>query len=171
MCGMATLEMDRKKVDGSESGAPMLELTRVIRASRARVYEAWTRPEILKHWHAPGEMNFVSAVMDVREGGTYEVLTRGVMCSTEGTTEEDRNRRVTVRGEYRRVIPNELLQFTWSGSWAPMEISMVTVSLRDVEGGTEITLRHEQFATESSRDGHVLGWDSLFGKLATALEG
>jgi uncharacterized protein YndB with AHSA1/START domain len=87
---MATLEMDRKKVDGSENGAPMLELTRVIRASRAKVYEAWTRPESLQHWYAPGAMSFVSAVMDVREGGTYEVLTRGMMCTSEGMTEEDR---------------------------------------------------------------------------------
>jgi uncharacterized protein YndB with AHSA1/START domain len=168
---MATLELEQKKNDGRESSAPKLELTRVIRASRAKVYEAWTRPEIMKKWHAPGDMNFVSATLDVREGGAYEVLTQGVICATEGMSEEERKRQVTVRGEYRRVIPNELLQFTWTGSWAPTEISMVTVSLRDVEGGTEITLRHEQFATESSRDGHVLGWESMFGKLDAALEG
>ena len=165
---MATLELEQKKNDGSVLN---LELTRVIRASRARVYEAWTRPEILQKWHAPGDMNFVSAALDVREGGTYEVLSQGMMCAKEGMTEEDRKRQVAVRGEYLRVIPNELLQFTWNGSWAPTETSMVTVFLRDVEGGTEIRLRHEQFATESSRDGHVMGWESLFNKLAAAIEG
>jgi uncharacterized protein YndB with AHSA1/START domain len=167
---MATLELEQKKDDGRESNAPKLELTRVIRASRAKVYEAWTRPEILKKWYAPGEMNFVSATLDVREGGAYEVSTQGVICATEGMTEEDRKRQVTVSGQYRRVIPNELLQFTWTGSWAPTETSMVTVFLRDVEGGTEIRLRHEQFATENSRDGHVMGWESLLGKLAAALD-
>jgi len=168
---MATLELEQRKNDGRESSAPKLELTRVIRASRAKVYEAWTRPDILKHWHAPGDMNFVSATLDVREGGAYEVLTQGVICATEGMSEEERKRQVAVRGEYLKVIPNELLQFTWNGSWAPTETSMVTVSLRDVEGGTEIKLRHEQFATESSRDGHVLGWESMFGKLGAAIEG
>lgn len=164
---MATLELEQKKNDGS---ALQLELTRVIRASRVRVYEAWTRPEILQKWHAPGDMKFVSAALDVREGGTYEVLSQGMMCSKEGMTEEDRTRQVAVRGQYLRVIPNELLQFTWNGSWAPTETSMVTVFLRDVEGGTEIRLRHEQFATESSRDGHAMGWESLLGKLAVAIE-
>ena len=165
---MATLEMDQKKVDGN---ALKLELTRVIRASRARVYEAWTRPEILQKWHAPGDMSFVSATLDVREGGTYEVLSQGMMCAKEGMTDEERTRQVTVRGQYLKVIPNERLQFTWNGSWAPAETSMVTVFLRDVEGGTEIRLRHEQFATESSRDGHAMGWESLFGKLVAAIEG
>jgi len=168
---MATLELEQKKDDGRESSALKLELTRVIRASRAKVYEAWTRPEIMKKWHAPGDMNFVSATLDVREGGTYEVLSQGMMCTPEGASEEDRKRQVTVRGEYRKVIPNELLQFTWNGSWAPTETSMVTVFLRDVEGGTEIRLRHEQFATEGSRDGHAMGWESLFSKLASAIEG
>jgi uncharacterized protein YndB with AHSA1/START domain len=167
---MATLELEQKTNDGRESSAPKLELTRVIRASRAKVYEAWTRPEILQKWHAPGEMNFVSATLDVREGGAYEILSEGMMCAKEGMTEEDRRRQVALRGQYVRVIPNELLQFTWTGSWAPMETSMVTVFLRDVEGGTEIRLRHEQFATESSRDGHGMGWESLFGKLAAAIE-
>ena len=168
---MATLELEQKKDDGRESSAPKLELTRVIRASRAKVYEAWTRPEILKKWHAPGEMNFVSAKLDLREGGAYEVLTQGVICTTEGMTEEERKRQVTVRGEYRKVVPNELLQFTWYGNRDPSEVSLVTVSLRDVEGGTEIKLRHEQFASEASRDRHQHGWSDLLPKLAKVVEG
>jgi uncharacterized protein YndB with AHSA1/START domain len=167
---MATLELEQKKDDGRESSALKLELTRVIRARRAKVYEAWTRPEILQRCHAPGDMTFVSATLDVREGGTYEVLSQGMMCAKEGMTDEERKRQVAVRGQYLRVIPNELLQFTWNGSWAPTETSMVTVFLRDVEGGTEIRLQHEQFATESSRDGHGMGWESLFNKLAAAIE-
>jgi uncharacterized protein YndB with AHSA1/START domain len=170
MVEMATLEMDRQKGSVGESGALMLEMTRVIRASRARVYEAWTRPEVLKEWFG-SKANVVStATFDVRDGGEYKVECFGKPCNPK-PGEVDESRVLVLRGEYRKVIPNELLQFTWCGDRDPSEVSLVTVSLRDVEGGTEITLRHEQFATESSRDDHQHGWSDLLPNLAKLLEG
>jgi hypothetical protein len=35
----------------------------------------------------------------------------------------------------------------------------VTVMLKDVDGGTELTLTHERFDSERSRDGHAPGWE------------
>ena len=68
------------------------------------------------------------------------------------------------------VIPNELISYTWRPAWSPGEESRVTVRLRDVEGGTELLLTHERFATVESRDGHERGWTSILGKLASYLE-
>ena len=163
---IATLEMDRQKASTGEGGAPMLEMTRVIRASRDRVFEAWTRPEVLKEWFGPGAMVVTKATLDVREGGEYVIE-----CVGEAPGEEGRIKTSTVRGQYRRVVPNELLQFTWCGNWDPSEVSLVTISLRDVEGGTEMKLKHEQFATEFSRDGHLKGWGSSLPKLVKLVEG
>jgi hypothetical protein len=48
--------------------------------------------------------------------------------------------------------------------------TLVTISLRAVEGGTELTLRHERLATEELRQSHAMGWggclDLLEGFLA-----
>lgn len=167
---MATLAMDQQKANVGEGGAPMLEMTRVIRASRARVYEAWTRPEVLKEWFGSATMTVQDARFDVREGGEYMIECFGKPCDAK-PEEMGKEKARVLRGQYRKVVPNELLQFTWSRDHDPAEVSLVTVWLRDVEGGTEIRLRHEQFATEASRDNHQHGWTVALPKLAEVVEG
>jgi uncharacterized protein YndB with AHSA1/START domain len=171
---MKTLEMERQKTEAGsgKSASPKLEMTRVIRASRARVYEAWTRPEILQQWFAPGNMIVPGATLDVRADGEYAIQMRGSIAACEGKSEDlDMSHTASIRGVYRQVVPNELLQFTWFGDWDPSEVSLVTVSLKDVEDGTEVTVNHEQFATELSRDKHQHGWGGSLAKLAKATEG
>jgi uncharacterized protein YndB with AHSA1/START domain len=167
---MATLAIDQQKGSVGEGGAPMLEMTRVIRASRARVYEAWTRPEVLKEWFGSGSKTISTPTFDVRDGGEYTIECFGEPCNPK-PEEVGKSRLTILRGQYRKVVPNELLQFTWSQNHDPAEVSLVTISLRDVEGGTEIKLKHEQFATEASRDSHQHGWSNLLPVLAKLVEG
>jgi len=156
---MHTQEMESQVA--AVAAAPKLEMTRVIRASRARVYDAWTRPEVLKQWFAPGEMIVPGAALDVREGGEFEIQMSVPVASPD---------LFVARGTYRRVAPNSLLQFTWSTNCSPAETSLVTISFEDVEGGTRLTLKHEQFATEDSRDRHEQGWGGSLTKLAGLME-
>jgi uncharacterized protein YndB with AHSA1/START domain len=160
----------------TEAATLKLEQTRVIRATRSRVYEAWTNPEILKQWFGPAKMHCPSATMDVRVGGSYRIdVVPDVPPPSPAPVSGQRStecaeRRSAALGTYTKVVPNELLQFTWAPDWNPGEQSLVTVSLKDVAGGTEITIRHENFATESSRDGHNNGWVGCLDKLADKLE-
>jgi uncharacterized protein YndB with AHSA1/START domain len=148
-----------------------LEITRVIRASRSRVFEAWTRPEIVQKWFGPGQTTVPAVAMDVRPGGEYriEMLSPTADCAREAGV-PDASKRVAALGVYQRIVKDELLEFTWRGDWEGCETSLVTVSLKDVEGGTELTLRHERFATEASRNSHEKGWTGSFEKLAKELE-
>ena len=138
-----------------------LEIRRVIRASRQRVFEAWTRPEEVRKWMGPGMISVSDVRMDARTKGSYRIEMKG---SIEGNPEFS-ERRVPVDGVYTEVKPNELIQFTWKPGWHPGEESLVTVRLRDVEGGTELLLTHERFADEQSREGHAKGWNSTMEKL------
>lgn len=153
-----------------------LQFTRVIRASRRRVFDAWTRPELVRQWLTPGNIVIPAASMDSRVGGEYRLETRGsgeVCLSTAGDpeageakwSEPDMSRTGMVSGTYLEVVPHERLVFTWKGSWDAAEESLVTVVLRDVEGGTELTLTHERFRTEESARRHEMGWGSALGKL------
>jgi uncharacterized protein YndB with AHSA1/START domain len=145
----------------------MLTQTRVIRAPRARVYEAWTNPEIVKQWFGPVGLQCPRVEVDARIGGAYRIefapraATDGNACGSQNTA---------AFGHYTKIVPNELLQFSWSSNWQPGEDSVVTVSLKDVDGGTEITILHENFNTEASRDAHDKGWAGGLGKLASLLE-
>ena len=145
-----------------------LELTRVIKASKQRVFDAWTRPEFVRQWFGPAEKECTLAETDARVGGAYTLELRGAGCSAVGdATNEVRTSRAT--GRYIKVDPYDLLQFTWK--WDPdAEDTLVTVALRDVDGGTEIKLTHERFPTEAIRDAHQHGWTGSLDKLVRLLE-
>ena len=147
----------------------MLELSRVIRAPRAQVYEAWTNPEIAQQWFGPAGMFCPTMAFDVRPGGAYRMEVASTPEAIAANPDAAKRGGVAT-GNYTQVVPNELLQFTWDPSWNPGEHTLVTVSLRDVTEGTEITLRHEKFLTEQSRDGHNLGWTGCLDKLTTQLQ-
>ncbi len=150
---------------------PAVEQTRVIRASRARVYEAWTKPEILQQWFGPTNMICPAASLDVRQGGAYRIEVRPKPDPAQSSAELGSAQHSSIaEGIYTKVVPNELLQFTWIPSWQPGEESLVTVSLRDADGGTAVTIRHERFNTDVSRNGHQQGWSGSLEKLALALE-
>lgn len=53
-----------------------LVVTRVFNAPAHIVFEAWTKPELLKRWWTPPSfgITFVSCEADVRTGGTYRFV-------------------------------------------------------------------------------------------------
>lgn len=134
-----------------------LEIRRVIKAPRDRVYAAWTDPIELRKWFGPESVQTRNLFADARVGGEF----RWDLINSEG--EE-----MTMRGEFRELQPNKKVVFTWR--WEDDEdwknhISVVTVELDDAEGGTELRLTHEQLPNEQSRDGHTVGWNSALDKL------
>jgi uncharacterized protein YndB with AHSA1/START domain len=143
-----------------------LEVRRVVRASRQRIFAAWTTPEQFQKWFGPSNISVLHAEADAEEGGNYRIVTTA--CDT--TSSEAQMRQSSVSGTYLKVVPNSLLRFTWRPEWNPTEESVVTVELCDVEGGTELILRHEGFTTEDSRNRHLQGWTGTLDKLAGYLE-
>lgn len=138
-----------------------LSLTRVIHAPRPRVYAAWTNPEMLMAWFGPVGIQCTNAQVDLRVGGEYrlDMFNPSDGARAKGTTH------VHAQGKYTKIVPDELLEFTWVPCMSPDENTLVTITLKDVEGGTEVTLRHDRFSYEQSRDGHNQGWTGCFEKL------
>jgi len=136
-----------------------LELTRVIKAPRARVFDAWTRPEMIRQWFGADGRTAAEVSTDATVGGAYSIAMES--CEGKGASK--------ATGRYTKVNPYDLLQFTWEGSWVPGEESLVTIHLRDVDGGTEIKLIHDRFNTKESRDGHNQGWIGILDSLVTTL--
>jgi uncharacterized protein YndB with AHSA1/START domain len=154
-------------VDATKSvtiGARRLECVRVFKANRKRVFDAWTRPEMIRQWFGPGGMWVPEIDADAKVDGKYNITLTGAM---EPGGEERTGR---VEGRYTRVEPYDVIAFTWSATWAPGEESEVTISLKDVNGGTEMTLVHDGFGTEGSRDGHAHGWSNGLEKLRKLVE-
>jgi len=141
---------------------PFVKQTRLIRAARRAVYDAWTLPEIFMKWWGPADHVVSGVELDVREGGA--------LCFTDdalphASVPPGYPRSMTGSGVYTEVVPGERLQFTMKASWNPGEASLITVTFRDAEGGTEITILHEKIAADTV---HLFeaGWASTLGKLA-----
>jgi len=108
-------------------------------------------------WMGPADFKTPQAESDARVGGRY----RFVMLAPDGE-------RHVVRGVYREVVTNEKLVFTWAWNAAPGDEpyeSLVTVLFKPDNGGTLLTLTHQQLFDEESRDGHEKGWNGSLDKL------
>jgi len=136
-----------------------LQVKRFINATRDRVFEAWTKPELMKQWYAPGTMTVPNASSDLRVGGAYSVEMKGTM--------NGKFVNPTVGGRYTKIVPNELLVFTWSWQGDSAPETLVTVELKEADGGTEVTLTHERFASPEVRDRHEHGWTGCLENLAS----
>ena len=118
------------------------------------VYAAWTDPEILRQWLAPGDAVAVRATAEVTVGGAFLVEMRG----PDG-------RRWVTRGRYREVVPNRRLVHTWCWDGSDVE-SLVTVEFEaESTGSTRLTLTHSRFARAEARDEHERGWLDCLAKL------
>ena len=136
-----------------------LVLTRVLDAPREAVFKAFTDPAQLSRWMGPSNITAEVTELDPREAGAYRIVMHG---SPQGMH--------VVRGVYREFLPPQRLVFTWAweqdaATHRAAHESVVTVSLRDIGGKTELTLRHENFESASTRDSHGQGWGGSLDKL------
>jgi len=131
-----------------------LREVRRLAAPPQRVWRALTDTSELAAWFWPAAFA-TSTEADVRPGGRYHLVS-----AVAG---------IGVGGEYQRVEPPELLQFSWQWDGEPAGTT-VTFRLRPTGEGTELVVDHEGFATDADRESHVTGWrdclDRLPGHLA-----
>ncbi len=144
----------------SNKEVPSIKVVRQFQAPPARVWQAWVSAEALKQWMGPGPVVCLEAQADVRVGGSYRIL----MQSPDGEHHD-------VGGTYREIQPNRKLVFSWAWKSTPEHESLVTVELRAIDTGTEMTLTHEAFRDEAARDHHAQGWEGCLAKLEGVIAG
>jgi uncharacterized protein YndB with AHSA1/START domain len=139
---------------------PTLTLSRTYGASPDKVWRAWTDPQALKIWFKPERFTVPLAEADVRTGGRFRV----VMTDPNGKDYE-------VSGVYRQVILTRKLVLSWNWKDQPGESSLLTVSLRALGKGTELTLVHEGYLDrEPPVTTHEEGWNGALNQLASFLD-
>ena len=141
-----------------EDTADRLRVTRTFKASRQRVFRAWTEPELMMRWFVEGDMEMSVCEIDLREGGHYRL---------EGHAG---GKKWSIWGSYLEVRPPERLVYTWvwahePGPWAQKGDTRVTVEFRERGAETELVLTHERFADVKARDEHTGGWNACLDRL------
>jgi len=136
----------------------MLLVSRTYRATRERVFRAWTDPEELRKWFAVGE-GFTTPIaeVDLRVGGRYRL----------GMQPPGDDGVLIVGGTYRQILPPEKLVFTWRWE-SPNDDepeTLVTVEFHEQEAATEVVILHERFADAAQREQHRGGWAGCLNQL------
>jgi len=78
-------------------------VTRIIRAPRAQVYEAWTRPEHVTQWWDPAGKPLATCAIDLRPGGAFRFVN------------DPPTGRGSFAGIYRELMPPERIVFDSNG--------------------------------------------------------
>ena len=146
-----------------------VNVSRFIRASRQRVFDAWVKPELRRKWWRTHRGEGLTACeVDARVGGRYCMKQIGGGCESPG---EDPDYEWIMEGEFLEVDPPRKLVFTWNVNHEPPTVDeRVTIEFREVEGGTDVTIRHEGILSPAMRDGTEGGWTTLLEAIAEVLE-
>jgi uncharacterized protein YndB with AHSA1/START domain len=117
-------------------------MRRVFDAPRSLVFDAWTKPELLKRWlGVRGGWSMVVCEVDLRVGGAYRFVWRGPDGAEMG-----------MGGVYREIAPPERLVATESfdDQWYPGEALDTTVLVE--EGGKTTATTTVLYESEEIRD-------------------
>ena len=137
-----------------------VSVRRLLSATRERVFEAWTRPDLMARWFFPQEGWVAAVTSDLTVGGQYEVA----MNDAAGGLHRQ-------FGHYREIVPVSRLVFTWNCPELEVVDSVVTIELLDRGPRTELILTHELPSDPAVRRGHEEGWNGCLGNLERLLEG
>jgi uncharacterized protein YndB with AHSA1/START domain len=146
-----------------------VEVTMHIAAAPGDVFPYFTDPARYVQWMGS------EATLKPEPGGIYRVhMSDGFKAA----------------GTFLQVEPPDLVIFTWGfadeeaaqhtlheraeaagGNAMPPGSTCVTVTLEDEDGGTRLTLRHDDLPNPELREGHRIAWNAYLPRLATRAAG
>jgi uncharacterized protein YndB with AHSA1/START domain len=137
-----------------------------IAAGRDEAYRALTDPDLIARWRFPDGMR--SEVQRLDDGAFRVTLTYDAPDARGKTTAHSD----TYRGRFTRLVPGELVvevdEFETDDPALRGPMTM-TVTLRDGNGGTELTAVHEGVPAGIDPPQNEEGWRMALGRLAALL--
>ena len=141
-----------------------IRMTRVFAAPRQRVFDAWTKPELLKQWFGRRGDTLSVCKVDLRAGGAY----RFVFQLREGGE-------MGMGGVYHEIAaPERLVNTEVFDDYAAMGEGLNTMVLEERDGRTTVTIT-SRYPSKETRDaviesGMEGGASESFDRLAELLE-
>ncbi len=119
-----------------------LVVTRTFNGPARVVFEAWTKPELLKRWWVPKSsgVSLLSCEADVRVGGRYRLV-----FSHDASTME-------FFGRYLEVTPHSRL--VWTNDEGDDGGAVTTVTFEE-KGGKTLLVVHDLYPSKEALDGAI----------------
>lgn len=135
-----------------------LNINQEFNAPVEALFNAWTQPEVISQWFAPGDMSVPNAQVDFKVGGSYRI----VMQNQEGE-------QFIVGGKYTEISKPEKLVFSWQWESSPhtTKVTVLFTALGDEK--SKLELIHSEFEEQDACDKHQQGWMGCLSNLPRAL--
>jgi uncharacterized protein YndB with AHSA1/START domain len=136
--------LDTGKLQLKAQAEREIVITRDFDAPRRLVYEAFTKPELLKRWLGVfGDWELAVCDIDLKVGGSYRWVWR----------QKSGGNQMAVGGVYREIVPPERIVNTelFDDPWYPGE-ALLTTTFTEQNGRTTMTLTI-LYASQEARDG------------------
>ena len=126
-----------------------LVVTRRFTGPARIVFEAWTKPELLKRWWTPKsmDMSLLSCEADVRVGGTYRFVL------SHGGAEP-----MAFFGRYLEVTPHARL--VWTNEEDEGGGAVTTVTFEE-KGGQTLVVLHDLHPSKEALDAGIGAYDGM----------
>lgn len=135
-----------------------LTVKRIIDADPETLWEALTNQNIMQKWfYAAGEGWSASVENNPSPGGSFHID----MISPKDTYSHE--------GTYKELVPHEKIVFSWNSQ--AVTDTLVTITLKEVETGTEVKLEHEFMPNEEMKKNHTQGWTQILTNLEDVVAG
>lgn len=141
-----------------------LSVSRLIKAPRSAVWQAWANPRHFEQWWIPAPVVCQVVKMDLLPGGGFETL----MCENGGAFKPH------VEGCFLDIVPQERIIFTTAlkEAWEPAEpwLALTSIITMEDEGnGTRYIARALHKNPEDSKKHAELGFDEGWGTVIDQL--
>jgi uncharacterized protein YndB with AHSA1/START domain len=138
-----------------------VRLHRVLAAKQEKIYRAFLDSDAKARWLPPNGFTGKVHHNDAKVGGSYQM----------SFTNFSSGKSHSFSGEYRELVPHQLLRYTdhFDDPNLPGEIQ-VTVTLKKVSVGTELTIVQEGLPEVIPLEACYLGWQESLRNLARLVE-
>lgn len=120
-----------------------LVVVRQFNAPRHVVFEAWTKPEHVKHWWGPFGMTMTVCEIELRTGGAF----RFVLHDADGNE-------YGFGGKYQEIVAPEKLVYTDGFEGMPGHEALVTTTF-EARGATTNVVSRSVYQSREDRDNHI----------------
>jgi uncharacterized protein YndB with AHSA1/START domain len=145
-------------------------VSRRVNAPRAEVYRALLDARAVATWMVPDGMTSHVHAFDARAGGAFRIsLTYDAPTGTGKTTAQTD----AFHGRFVKLVPNEqvveVVEFETTDPAMRGEMT-ITITLADVDGGTDVHAVHDRLPPGLSATDNEVGWRMSLDKLAALVE-
>lgn len=150
--------MKSRAMDGASKNK--VYISRTFQHPVEKVFEAFINPEWIKNWWGPANVLTVNVDVDLKIGGKYMF-----------GMQKQNGELFQITGEYKDIVPNELLVFSsvYENLPSPPPESIVIIKFKSLETGTEVSLVQEFEIAPPDFENRTKSWEAMLGRIEKLL--